>query len=402
MRLLILLCFASAVFLSVACGPRSIIERIAPTSKVVAIPTPTPNWSRAPFQSRIEFVTKGLLYPNYLVAPFDGTDRLFVLERAGLIRILQAGTLLEKPFLDLRERVAAEREQALHNLVFAPDFSSSGIFYVTYNRKPDGALVLERYRVSENPNLADVTSATEVLVIPHPVPHHHAGQLLFGKDGYLYFSVGEGSDPFKTPSDNAQQLDNLLGKILRLDVSSLPYKIPPTNPFVNDATARPEIWAYGLRNPWRMFWDKVTDDFFIADVGDLDYEELDVLKADEVAGKSFGWPRMEASHCSRNNLQCDVEGFVLPAFEYPHAYGCAIVGGVVYRGEQIPKLNGQYLFSDWCTGYVWAMERDGSNNWRVQELASFALRLSAIAQGEDGGVYLADYRSGGLYRLVVR
>lgn len=393
------------VFASASCSAQNVVNRVAtrlaPHPTVLALPTPTLHWEQSPSHARIELAASGLVHPDYLVPSNDGSARLYVLEQEGRIRIVQDGRVLPEAFLDLRGRVPTVREQGLQSMTFAPDYATSGLFYIAYNRKPDGALVLSRYRVSQNPDVADAGSAVEILVVPFGAPDHHGGQLRFGRDGYLYFSVGDGNDPTIPPNDNSQRLDNLYGKILRLDVSRLPYQIPATNPFAHKPNARGEIWAYGLRNPWRFIDDDASHVFYISDVGQWTYEEVDAVDTGDMPGKNFGWPQMEGAHCFVPTANCSGDSFTLPVFEYPHAYGCAIVGGIVYHGEQIPDLNGQYLFGDFCSGRVWAMNRDKSGSWRAQELGKFDLQLSAIAQGSDGNIFLADYGKGNLYRLVV-
>lgn len=372
----------------------------APT--MIPTATPTPNWAKADLTLRLEALAEGFREPVGVVPSVDGTRRLFVLQRKGLVRVVQDGKVLDAPYLDLRGKVASKVEQALQAITFAPDFDQSGLVYVTYNRTTDGALVLERYRVSTDPNRLDAGSVEEILVIPHPELAHHGGQVAFGADGYLYVSVGDGSAEGEGYGKNGQALDTLLGKILRIDVSGpLPYRVPSTNPFVIDSAARPEIWAYGLRNPWRMTFDSATGDLYIADVGEKTFEEVNVQPSSSEGGENYGWSLMEGAQCFKPAKNCESASLTLPVFAYPHAYGCAIIGGTVYRGEKIPSLRGKYLFGDFCLGRVWALGRDGANAWRAEELGVLNRRIGGMTAGEDGNIYLVDYQKGILFRLVV-
>ena len=377
-------------------APKSNPPVLTPTP---AESTPTPGWETASFSVHLEPIATGIKLPVLILSPLDGTHRLFVLQRKGTIRVLQAGKLLSKPFLDLKGLVSADVGQALQSMAFAPDFRSSGLFYLSYNRKPDGALVLARYHVAANSNVADPNSATEILVIPQPEKGHSGGQLAFGPDGYLYFSVGDGGPT--TDGKFAQPLNTLLGKLLRIDVSTLPYRIPPDNPFVNRADARPEIWAYGLRNPWRFAFDSANGDLYLVDVGDMAYEEVNFQPASSPGGANYGWHIMEGKHCHTPAHECQTDALTLPIFEYPHAYGCAIVGGIVYRGERIAPLNGSYLFGDFCFGRLWSISHTANGEWRASEVANLDKRISAIAEDEEGNLYVAEFRTATLYRVIV-
>lgn len=413
MPLLRLVPLALCLILFAACGTLSPLSPQAtplpaatPTSSSpIGAPTitPTPNWTASSLVTTAELVTNGLRVPVQIVSSQDGSNRLFILQKRGVIRIVQDGKILKEPFLDLSAIVASEVEQALQGMTLAPDFRTSGVFYLTYNLKSDGALVLARYRVSDDPNVADPASGTDVLVIPHPRLAHHGGKIEFGPDGYLYFSVGDGGAiKGQGVSQEAPKLDSLLGKILRLDVSTTPYSIPPTNPFINTPNARPEILAYGLRNPWRFAIDPGTKTFFMVDVGENASEEVNVLSLQDLPGKNFGWPRMEGTLCIKPKKGCQDGTLTEPVFEYSHAYGCAIVGGTVVQGDKVPELQGRFLFSDYCLGRVWSLGPDGNGGWRVQGLANLNKRVSAITQAEDGDIYLSDMKTGELFRLVVK
>lgn len=298
----------------------------------------------------LQAVASGLSSPLFLTAP-NGDLRLFIVERGGSIRIVQDGKLLPAPFLDIRNRTTTDGERGLLSMAFDPGYAGNGFFYV-YFTDLNGDIAIERYHVSADPSAADPASALRILSIPHPQFSNHDGGLLrFGPDGFLYAGTGDGGgagDPF----GNAQNTGSLLGKLLRIDVSAssaqAPYAVPASNPFVNQAGARAEIWAYGLRNPWRYAFDAGAGLLYVADVGQVQREEIDVVGAAQ-AGLNYGWNRMEGKLCL-DGSGCG--GLLAPVLDYGRADGCAIVGGAVYRGAAIPALQGFYLYSDLCAGWV--------------------------------------------------
>lgn len=399
--------FTFLLFAFSACsGLSSVRNPVVPHSKVPflkAVPTvtPTPNFTQASVQAKLELVTEGLPSALQIVPAPDDTGRLFILGKEGAIQIVQNGKLNPEPFLDLRSKVASKNEQGLQGMVFARDFATSKQFYIFYNRLPGSKLVLERYRVSSNPNAADKSTRTKILSIRHPSDRHNGGQLYFGQDGYLYVAVGDGSDIKKPFSTNAQRLDTLLGKLLRIDVSTTPYSIPPDNPFVNDPAALPEIYAYGLRNPWRFTVDSATGNLFLVDVGEKSYEEVNVLPLADAAGKNFGWPRMEGAHCFSPKENCQDSTLQIPAYELAHPYGCAIVGGTVYHGAKFPALSGKYLFGDHCFGSLWSLAQTDTGAWQAQSLGILDIRIGAIVEAPDENIYLLDYGKGRLFRLTL-
>lgn len=348
-------------------------------------------------------VTSGLTKPLYLT--HAGDSRLFIVERAGVIRIYQGGSLLSQPFLDITSLVQdTGTEEGLLGLAFPPTFSPSHAQFYVYYVNNAGDLVLARYNVSAgNPNIADPTSAEIVLTIPHPgQANHNGGQLAFGpQDGYLYLAPGDGGS--KTSSDpgvNAQDPAKLLGKILRIDVETgdpLTYTIPPTNPFTQTPGFRPEIWALGFRNPFRFSFDRTTGDLFIADVGQSNIEEIDYEPSNDPGGKNYGWDCYEGSN-PFDPVGCGpVENYTFPVWEYSHALGCSVTGGYVYRGGLFPAMTGIYFYSDFCSGRIWGLSFDGTD-WQNTEYLDSALFVSSFGEDVNGEVYVVDF-NGGVYRL---
>ena len=302
----------------------------------------------------LQQVVTGLSSPLFLTAP-AGDPRLFILERRGRIRIVQNGVLLAAPFLDISTRVSVAGEGGLLSMAFDPQYASSGFFFV-YFTEASGDIAVERFKVSAgNPNVADPVPL-RILTVTHRVFTNHKGGLAaFGPDGFLYLGTGDGGgggDPF----GNAQNLNILLGKLLRIDVSKAssnqPYAIPPGNPFVGQLGSREEIWAYGLRNPWRFSFDAAANLVYIADVGEARIEEVDAVNTAS-AGLNFGWDITEGSLCFPSD-PCSKERITLPVFEYAHGAtgGCSIIGGHAYRGSAIPELRGRYFYSDLCGGWL--------------------------------------------------
>lgn len=362
-------------------------------------------------------VADGLLDPINIQSAHDGSGRLFVLERTGTVRIVQDGEVLETPFLDISQEVKIDfLEQGLLGMAFHPDYANNGRFFVYYSDyRTNGDHFLVEFTVSEDdPNVANPDSARLLLSVEDPYVNHNGGTMEFGPDGYLYLTIGDGGmagDPYR----NAQDTSNLLGKILRLDVDSqiqgMPYGIPADNPFAdiggvnvssiaNEAAqtgdyvadAAPEIWVYGLRNAWQFSFDPATGDMFIADVGQVVWEEINYIPADEVAtgGHNFGWHHMEAAHCypPDENEECDFFG-VMPVAEYEHgADGCSITGIGVYRGEQSPDLDGIYFASDWCSGKVWGLQMDDAGAWQFEELLDTDLLVTGAGQDDNGELYV--------------
>jgi glucose/arabinose dehydrogenase len=250
--------------------------------------------------------------------------------------------------------------------------------------------------------VADPSSATVILTIPQPEANHNGGLVQFGPDGYLYIGIGDGGgagDRHGTIG-NGQELASLLGKLLRIDVNRSPYAIPTSNPFKDRAGARPEIWAFGLRNPWRWSFDRRTGDLYIADVGQDKYEEIDLQPASSRGGENYGWRLMEGKHCFNPSSGCEQTGLTMPVAEYDHSKGCSVTGGYVYRGARYPWLDGLYFFADYCSGIVWTLDRNPSGAWEMVERARVSFQPSSFGQDQAGELYLVGHNDGTVYHLV--
>jgi glucose/arabinose dehydrogenase len=388
-----------------------------PVRPAQAPASPSPAPSAAPalpaleeLRLRLVPVAAGLDRPVFVTHAGDGSGRLFIAEKGGVVRVLEKGKLLSGPFLDLRGRVLSRgSEQGLLGLAFAPDFGSSGYLFVDYIDL-SGNSVTSRFRVTGNPNVADPSSEFKVLGIDQPAANHNGGMLAFGPDGYLYIGTGDGGGAGDRYG-NGQNPASLLGKMLRLDVTSdpsVPYTIPPDNPWVqtgwNGQKVRGEIWALGLRNPWRYDFDRATGDLWIADVGQNQYEEIDLVQSAGgklAGGLNFGWPIMEGSHCFPDGAACRRDGLALPIAEYSHgADGCSITGGYVYRGAAAPALAGAYLYGDYCSGRIWGLSRGPDNAWQSRLLLESGLSISSFGEDEAGEIYVADLSGGAVYRIA--
>lgn len=343
----------------------------------------------------------GLDTPIGLANAGDGSGRLFVIEKGGAIRVVQAGEVLAEPFLDLRDRVnASGSEQGLLGLAFHPGYAANGFFFVDYTDQA-GDTVVSRFRVTADPNRADPASEEIVLTQRQPAGNHNGGHLAFGPDGYLYIALGDGGGAGDTYG-NGQNLQSWLGTLLRIDVDELPYSVPPDNPFVGDSAALDEIWAYGLRNPWRFSFDRATDDLYIADVGQNQYEEIDFEPASSPGGENYGWPIMEGLHCYPEGANCDPSGLVLPVAEYDHSQGCSVTGGYVYRGEAFPAMQGVYFFADWCSGLLWGLAPGPDGGWQSALLLDADGNIASFGEGEAGELYAVDMQSGTVYQVAAR
>jgi glucose/arabinose dehydrogenase len=385
--------------------PSSSSPSVAPSSPGVTGST-SPAPSIPPLTSvSLEQIASGLSDPIGVTNAGDGSGRLFVNERGGRIRVVNPdGSLSETDFVDLSNRLVAGGERGLLGVAFHPQFASNGRLFVHYSRKGDGATVISELTASADHGSAIAASERVIFTLSQPFANHNGGEIAFGPDGYLYIGLGDGGsggDPF----GNGQNRQALLGKILRIDVDGPPapgkeYAIPEDNPYapggVEPGAGLPEIWAYGLRNPWRFSFDRETGDLYIGDVGQNAWEEIDRQPAGSRGGENYGWNLFEGSHCSAD---CNSINAVLPIAEYSHGDGrCSVTGGYVYRGTRQPALTGTYLFSDYCSGTIWTLSAGGGLT--PEALAASGLQVSSFGEGEDGEIYLVDLGGGGLYRAL--
>ena len=353
-------------------------------------------------QIALEPVSGGLNRPTAIVTANDGSGRIFALEQAGLVRTIDGGSLEPQPFLDLSGSVVVGAEQGLLGLAFHPDFGQNGRLFVDYTDL-NGDTVVAEYTAAPG-GRADPASARQILFIDQPHEFHNGGGLAFGPDGYLYIGVGDGGWPNDVVG-TGQNTDTLFGSILRIDVDrsdvDRPYGIPPDNPFAHGG-GRPEIWDYGLRNPWRFAFDAATGDLFIADVGQVTHEEIDRHPASQPGGLNFGWSVMEGLHCFEAD-SCDNAGMTMPLLEYGgrrlKTGNCAIIGGPVYRGDALPMLDGRLLFGDFCSGRIWTL-LVGADGTVPEEQLDTDLVITSFGLEADGTPLVADYAEGTIYRIV--
>ena len=376
------LCAAAVIFSLPLCsggGPRG-----------PEAPAPSP----PPASLTLTPVAAGFVRPVTIANAGDGSNRLFVLEKKGIIRMVRNGVVAATPFLDISDLVKSTgSEQGLLGIAFPPGFAASHVFYLDYtSRTGVGNTVIARFNISSDPDRAEPVSRKEILHITQPYANHNGGQLAFGPDGYLYIGTGDGGSG-GDPHGNGQNAKSLLGKILRIDVrpGTAPYAIPAGNPFGN------EVWATGLRNPWRFSFDRETGDLYVADVGQNKVEEIDFQRAGAGAGANYGWNVMEGSRCFAK-IGCNRTGLTMPVAEYFHGKGdCSVTGGYVYRGSDA-ALRGTYLFGDFCSGRIWGLRRNGAK-WETRLLKETTLSISSFGEDESGELYLADYATGTVYRI---
>lgn len=355
------------------------------------------------FSIGLELVAGGFDSPVFVTGPDDGSGRLFVVEQPGRVRIVHDGQVLPDPFLDIVPLVESEgSEQGLLSIAFPPDFQASGEFYVYYTAQTGdgvGDNTIARFRVSpDDPNRADPGSGEVLLAVSDSRRNHNGGLILFGPDGFLYAGLGDGGGG-GDPEGNAQNPDTLMGSLLRIDPSGSeqPYAIPADNPFV-DGGGAPEVWAWGLRNPWRFSFDRATGDLFIGDVGQAAIEEINWAPAGAGSGLNYGWNLMEGTLCFLTD-PCGAGNLTMPVAEYGREFGCSVVGGYVYRGDLEPALEGVYLFGDFCSGLVWGMGKDAAGNWIVSNPIETGQQISSFGEGATGEVYLVSI-SGEVFRIT--
>lgn len=431
-RALILLVFTNiaGLLLVAAMDPRTV--QAAPQAQV-SWPTLT-----------LTQVINGLNEPVAITHAGDGSGRIFIVEQTGKIRIFKAGTLLSTPFLDVGPNgtnliAQVGPEQGLLGLAFPPNYSAKKYFYIYYTQQ-NFDLVLARYYTTNNPDVADPNNAQIVLTIPHPsFSNHNGGQLQFGPDGYLYLAPGDGGSG-GDPNNNAQNLGVLLGKILRVNVEPVPvasslfqrsvaptlgsfklylplllapppppppltYTIPASNPFTQTVGARPEIWALGMRNPWRFTFDRANGNLYIGDVGQDTWEEIDFQPASSTGGENYGWNILEGNHCYPPTVTSCVppSNYVSPVAEYIHgpndSNGCAVIGGNVYRGPGNPAMQGIYFYGDFCSGRIWGLQQD-AGMWVTQGITQTANTITAFGEDQAGNLYVTNYWAGMVYQIT--
>lgn len=360
----------------------------------------------APDGSKYQLVeiATGLLRPLYLTHAGDGSGRLFIVGQYGQILIVRDGQVLDRPFLDVSNIISRDAsERGLLGLAFHPDYEQNGQFFINYTDS-QGDTAIARYIVSsDNPDAAAPDSGQIILSINQPFANHNGGNIAFGPDGYLYIGTGDGGSA-GDPLGNSQNPAALLGKMLRIDVNGndgdKAYAIPADNPYINKADFAPEVWAMGLRNPWRFSFDRETGDLYIGDVGQNQYEEVNFQPANSSGGENYGWNIMEGLHPYSDETAPD--GLVDPFFEYSHADGhCSVTGGTVYRGEALLDLQGVYLFGDYCSGIVWASQRDTSGDWQTHKFLETGNRISSFGEDEAGELYLL-YHTGTVLQLTAQ
>ncbi len=372
------------VFARLSCSVANFLMVALAIHCVPALATPT-----------LKVIASGLNRPLYMADPADGTRRLFIVEQGGTVRILINKRLLPTPFLSLSSKISRGPEQGLLGFAFDPNFKANRRFFVNYTRG-DGATVVSSFIANRrSPNRVDPASERVRLVFAQPFENHNGGHLIFGPDKFLYIGSGDGGSG-GDPQGNGQSLTTLLGKILRIDVSApRGYAIPQSNPFRGVADAHPEIFAYGLRNPWRFSFDRGTGRIFVADVGQSSEEEVSIVKA----GDNLGWNITEGSSCFAPRVGCSVAGLTPPITSYGRGEGGSVTGGYVYRGRRLAGFSGKYLFGDFASGKVFALSEASDGSWMRETVFESERAISSFAEDRFGEVYLVDY-SGELLAIV--
>jgi glucose/arabinose dehydrogenase len=380
----------------VALGLLAPVPAVAAPADPATAPTVV---AAAPGDAKIKLtqVASGLSQPLFLTHAGDGSGRLFIVEKTGRIKILKNGQVLGTPFLAIPRQVSSGYEQGLLGLAFHPGFKTNRKLYVNFTDTAGDTVIREYRTCSTNPNVVCMSTARLILKIDQPHANHNGGMLAFGPDGFLYIGMGDGGSA-GDPSGNGQKLSTLLGKMLRIDINGTsgtkPYRIPSSNPFAGDIPGFDAIWQYGLRNPWRFSFDRSTGDLWIADVGQGLWEEVDrAVRTTSGAGRGFnwGWKTMEGTHCYSPSSGCSTSGKQLPLLEYDHSSGrCAVTGGYVYRGSNIPLLVGGYVFGDYCSGEIWVVAANASRPAPKTRLLDTSLLISGFGQGPAGELYVLD------------
>jgi glucose/arabinose dehydrogenase len=375
---------------------------VAPTQPATATQTPSissPVQFPNPEAYEWRMIADGLVQPIGITNAGDGSNRLFVLEQSGSIRVIQGNELLPEPFLNITDRVSCCGERGLLGLAFHPQYTENGLFFINYTDL-DGNTVIARFQASDEVNRATSGSEIKLLTVEQPFPNHNGGGMAFGPDGYLYIGLGDGGSG-GDPLGNAQNKNVFLGKILRINVDQGDlYGIPPDNPFIQDDGA-PEVWFYGLRNPWRLSFDQLTGDLFIGDVGQSSWEEIDYIPAGNPGGLNFGWNYLEGTHPYASSAAPDEVMLTGPVAEYGHDQGISVIGGVVYRGEQLPAWQGIYFYGDYGSGFIWGLLPAADGSWQDRVLFHTSSSITAFGEDISGEVYYVSYQ-GGVYQLVER
>lgn len=375
-----------------------VTETLLPSDTAETAPSATATNTATPFPTSVavipdpadyawEAFAEGFTRPTGLATPKDRSGRLFVLEQEGLIHVLQEGQLLPMPFLDLRERASTQGStvRGLQGMTFHPKFTENGYFYVHYTQD-GGDSVIARYQVSADPNLADPNSELRLLEISYTFGEHVGGGLAFGPDGYLYISIGDGGKGgYGDEAGNAQNSETYLGSLLRIDV---------------DNATEPEVWAIGLRNPWRFSFDALNGDLYIADVGENQWEEINYLPAKSPAGANFGWNYYEGNQPYQGTPPKNLET-IFPIEVYDHSLGCSVTGGYVYRGKSLPAWFGVYIYGDYCTGNIWGLLQNSDGSWQNELLFELPAYITSFGQDEVGEIYLVSI-TGVVYRLMAK
>lgn len=372
---------------------------LEPTSPAIPSPTAAPASRPANTVQLLPFAS-GFSEPVYMT--HAGDDLLYVVEKRGTILMIENGQIRDQPFLDIQGQVTSTGyEQGLLSVAFHPDYEQNLTFFVNYTDL-QGATIVERYeRYPEDLYRADPTSGRIILRIPQPYQNHNGGQLQFGPDNYLYIGMGDGGSA-GDPQVRAQDPTVLLGKILRIDVNGEDaYQLPADNPYYAMSSRRNEIWAMGVRNPWRFSFDRQTGDLFVADVGQNLWEEINFQQAGSPGGENYGWNIMEGTHCFQQE-QCDSSNLVQPVGEYYHEAGhCSVTGGYVYRGQATPELSGNYIFGDYCSGTIWRLYHMDDGSWSQAQIGDTDLFISSFGEDKYGEIYVLDMIGGIVYQLVL-
>jgi glucose/arabinose dehydrogenase len=348
----------------------------------------------------------GLKFAQPVAIANAGDGRLFIVEQAGRIQVITGmdQAAVQKPFLDISPKVQDGGERGLLGLAFHPDYQNNGFFYVNYTLMIGEQLTthVSRFQVSADPGSADPNSEVVLLTVTQPYNNHNGGDLHFDPQGYLVIGLGDGGSG-GDPGNRAQDGRSLLGKLLRIDVDRVEngrnYAIPPDNPFIGQP-AQDEIWALGLRNPWRFSFDRLTGDLYVGDVGQSAWEEINFRSMAEMGGENYGWRLKEGFACYNPAQDCDPGGLTDPVHVYSHAEGCSVTGGVVYRGNEVPALAGVYLYTDYCGSTILGLRRDGAGRWQNGRILDGPARVTAFGEDAAGEVYLASQDTGAIYRFA--